>query len=76
MNECASKIQKSYKNYRSFQINKRIDFLHAPHFFLPDDETYENEVNEEIEYWENMRNRIKNKKRYLQTSISDDWINV
>jgi len=73
LNEYASKIQKSYRNYRSYQIKKRIDYIFSSRQLNDDDNNYQNEINEELEYWNNMRYKIKNGGKIKPKSISEEW---
>ena len=74
LNECASKIQKSYRNYRSYQIKKRIDYIYNVGRQNNDENNYLNEIiNEELEYWNNMRYKIKNCGKIKPKSISEEW---
>ena len=67
LNKSAKKIQNAYKNYRDYQIKKRIDIIRN---LIPDKKFNENpseeedkegdeEVDEEKLYWIGLRNIIK-----------------
>tara|TARA_Y100000768_G_scaffold277769_1_gene213157 strand:+ start:9746 stop:10012 length:267 start_codon:yes stop_codon:yes gene_type:complete len=56
-NYYASKIQKAYRSHKLYEINRRIDLIKNK---IPVINTMEqNEVKEEIEYWNLIRNSIK-----------------
>ena len=58
-NKSAIKIQKAYKNYRNYQINKRLDIIHN---LIPENKKSINKENlEELLYWKEMRDIIKTK---------------
>lgn len=56
-NYYASKIQKAYRSHKLYEINRRIDLIKNK---IPVINTMEqNEVKQEIEYWNLIRNSIK-----------------
>ena len=57
INESAKKIQKAYKNYKDYQLKKRIDVIKN---LIPEKNiNLETEITEEKKYWETLRKYIK-----------------
>ena len=56
INDAVIKIQWTYKNYRNYQIKKRIDIIRN---LTPEKDNYDKLLLEEIEYWNSLRNKIK-----------------
>ena len=56
INDAVIKIQWTYKNYRNYQIKKRIDIIRN---LIPEKDNYDKLLLEEIEYWNSQRNKIK-----------------
>ena len=54
-NSYASKIQKAYRDHKSYEINKRIDIIRHK---IPEYQDNDEEE-EEITYWKLIRNSIK-----------------
>ena len=64
LDDSARKIQKAYLNYKDYQIKKRLDIIKKK---VP--QKFNNDYNQEIEYWNSMRNFIKyENKNYM-------WVN-
>ena len=55
----AIKIQKTYKNYRDYQIKKRIDILKNNIPEKKNNRKDEDDDKDELKYWNQMRNLIK-----------------
>ena len=62
LNTSAKKIQNAYKNHKSYQINRRIDIIRNR---IPKKEITELDMNQEIIYWNNLRNIIKSEKDWF-----------
>ena len=58
-NYYASKIQKAYRSHKLYEINRRIDLIKNKILVIKRLEQNDNEVEEEIEYWNLIRNSIK-----------------
>ena len=59
INESAKKIQKAYRDYRSYQIKKRIDIIQNK---IPEKKIdSDREIYEENIYWQELRNSVKDK---------------
>ena len=57
INDAVIKIQYTYKNYRNYQIKKRIDIIRN---LIPEkEENYDKLLLEETKYWNSLRNKIK-----------------
>ena len=56
-NSYASKIQKAYRDHKSYEINKRIDII--KHNIPESQKNDKLEEDEEITYWKLIRNSIK-----------------
>lgn len=66
LNNSASKIQKSYRNYKLYQIQIRKNIINRKCINYISDNLIDLENIIEIEYWNTMRNNIKN--------INNNWI--
>ena len=58
---CATKIQKAYRNNKSYEINRRIDLIthKIPENSSIEKEKEEKEEKEEMTYWNLIRESIK-----------------
>ena len=62
-NNSAIIIQRAYKNYKTFQIKRRIDIIKN---LIPNKkDNIELENTEELTYWNNMRKIIKSDKEWV-----------
>tara|TARA_B100000401_G_C52348108_1_gene504392 strand:+ start:79 stop:351 length:273 start_codon:yes stop_codon:yes gene_type:complete len=63
INESAKKIQKAYKNYKEYQLKKRIDII--KNLISYENVNYDDEIKEENKYWIALRKKIKYAKNYI-----------
>jgi hypothetical protein len=60
-NKNARLIQKTYRHYRMYNIEKKCDMMkYGKYLVYMNDKKLDNETKDELEYWKNKRHFIKN----------------
>tara|TARA_B110001450_G_C17363387_1_gene376503 strand:- start:329 stop:607 length:279 start_codon:yes stop_codon:yes gene_type:complete len=62
-NQNATLIQDTYRKYKKYNLQKKIDMIHYGNkLTYKTDNKINEEINEENEFWKNQRKKIKNEK--------------
>ena len=62
-------IQKTYRNYKKYQIQKRLNSIKFLKSESKLDKIYDIHINNELDFWKTSRNLIKNKKQLKDYDI-------